>query len=931
MKSNINQATDNIFDRAKQAKSIIDVMREYYPSHTLTQQAKNQYRTTSIFYPGHNDTCTVIFTDTNTFHDYKSDKSGDIIDLIANVTNQTLIDTARSLAGDSGYTSEYKNAKKSYEANIEKKYLKGHENLKKYSDILQYLHSRRISDETIEKFKIGALVNSKTGEVRISIPYFNERGTNIVYGTTRRFSNHDSAKYLKEFIPQELKDSGYTEPLMYLNTINVKDKNLLIIGEGVFDILSAVQEGYSGLCYVGGSTNSQNLPVIQRFASQFKKIILTFDNDENKIINSGQNFTLKTANHLLQYGITNFYAVRKYGESNKDLSDFYSAGGELSELFSNAVNGVTFTTKIFTEKRPLKGDISTVEKGKNKRELKEFYLQLQKSLLDDDDLMNECKGIFESKYSKNTIKEFAKEKSKDDVINETVDSYLNDNIIQATGSPKHKEFFVYDKKHGIKKRVNESYLYAEMKERFNINENIYIKATDEIHSKTFIRDKADMPVFNMVEAFNFKSKVYDFVQKKLVEHSPDFNFTTYADFDFDPTADCPTFKNFLNVFCNGNESRLNTIKDMLGYLLAPHCKGQAVLCLLGSGANGKGVFETVIKGIFDALKQGFVTDVNPDDMSNPNQLIRLESSIVNFNSDCSRYVSKVACANIKRASGGDSINGNKKFYDIGSFQTRAKHIYGFNEQPIFYDTTLGMKRRLVFVKLENNFLNNPDIFLPEKILSEKEGIFNFMLECYYSLKARNFQIRRCDDQAEMMKNFEVESNIIAQFIDENVDELKATDIEKKSLYDDFKEYFKNSGERSKRPSFRGFNAEIKKLYPDVETRKSHGKTFWDFERVTLSSETETETVEAIEVDPVEVSEKEQGEIFYFMTRIYVNAVDNNAVEYDDKLLKAVAGLKSLDKIKEVIERLKNEATTENEKKFYEACLIDVKNAKKKIA
>ena len=640
---------------------------------------------------------------------------------------------------------------------------------------------------------------------------------------------------------------------------------------------------------------------------------------------------MKTANHLLQYGITNFYAVRKYGESNKDLSDFYSAGGELSELFSNAVNGVTFTTKIFTEKRPLKGDISTVEKGKNKRELKEFYLQLQKSLLDDDDLMNECKGIFESKYSKNTIKEFAKEKSKDDVINETVDSYLNDNIIQATGSPKHKEFFVYDKKHGIKKRVNESYLYAEMKERFNINENIYIKATDEIHSKTFIRDKADMPVFNMVEAFNFKSKVYDFVQKKLVEHSPDFNFTTYADFDFDPTADCPTFKNFLNVFCNGNESRLNTIKDMLGYLLAPHCKGQAVLCLLGSGANGKGVFETVIKGIFDALKQGFVTDVNPDDMSNPNQLIRLESSIVNFNSDCSRYVSKVACANIKRASGGDSINGNKKFYDIGSFQTRAKHIYGFNEQPIFYDTTLGMKRRLVFVKLENNFLNNPDIFLPEKILSEKEGIFNFMLECYYSLKARNFQIRRCDDQAEMMKNFEVESNIIAQFIDENVDELKATDIEKKSLYDDFKEYFKNSGERSKRPSFRGFNAEIKKLYPDVETRKSHGKTFWDFERVTLSSETETETVEAIEVDPVEVSEKEQGEIFYFMTRIYVNAVDNNAVEYDDKLLKAVAGLKSLDKIKEVIERLKNEATTENEKKFYEACLIDVKNAKKKIA
>ena len=412
MKSNIKQDIDNIFEVAKQAENIVDVMREYYPRHTLTQQAKGEYRTTSVYEPDDNFTCTVIFTDTNTFHDYKADKSGDIIDLIANVTNRSLIDIARTLAGDSGYTSEYRNAKKKYEQAIEKKYLKGHENLKNYPDILQYLHSRRISDETIERFKIGALVNSKTGEVRVSIPYFNESGTNIIYGATRRFSNPDSAKYLKEFIPQELKDSGYTEPLMYLNTVNVKDKNLLIIGEGVFDVLSAVQEGYSGLCYVGGSTNAKNLPVIQRFASQFKKVVLTFDNDFQKLINSGQNFTVKTAQTLLQYGITNFYAVREYGEKHKDVSDFYSAGGELSDLIEKAVNGVAFTTKIFMEKKSLKGDISTVEKGKNKKELKNFYLQLQSALSDDDETMKKCKDIFESKYSKNTIKEFSKEKSK---------------------------------------------------------------------------------------------------------------------------------------------------------------------------------------------------------------------------------------------------------------------------------------------------------------------------------------------------------------------------------------------------------------------------------------------------------------------------------------------------------------------------------------
>lgn len=834
MKSNINQATDNIFDRAKQAKSIIDVMREYYPSHTLTLQAKNQYRTKSIYYPGDNDTCTVIFTDTNTFHDYKSDKSGDIIDLIADVTNQTLIDTARSLANDSGYTSEYIDAKKSYELSIEKKYLKCHENLKKYSDILSYLHSRKISDETIEKFKIGALVNSKTGELRISIPYFDERGTSIIYGTTRRFSNHDSAKYLKEFIPQGLKDSGYSEPLMYLNTINVKDKSLLIIGEGVFDILSAVQEGYSGLCYVGGSTNATNLPVIQRFASQFKKVVLTFDNDKNKIINSGQNFTLKTANHLLQCGITNFYAVRDYGESNKDVSDFYSAGGELSELFSNAVNGVTFTTKIFTEKRPLKGDISTVEKGKNKKELKEFYLQLQKTLSDDDDLMNECKEIFESKYSRNSVKEFAKDKSEWELVQEYAQSIISKYHPKSYGESTHREYFVYQgDESGYWRNYSNGDLWSLIIKEHGINNILAKKVEDAIYSDPHVKKFDDEIInFGTPGFLNLQNGVLNLKTNEILPHDAKYMFDYVLPVKFDKNAKCPLFEKFLDEFSNFNTGRLQTIKDMIGYIFTFEDKEHRIFNLFGEGRNGKGTLFRV----FDAIFGKYSTHLSPTQMLSAFERIKLQNSLINISTDINVRIDNKACEYLKRVSGGDMIDGNLKYKNSKDFSSHATLILAFNKTPLFEDNSTGFYDRHIYIKCENRFKGRENLRLDKDLQGELSGIFNYFLECARDFVENGCRVRQYEvDAIELSKKIAVENDIVASFLDdiqEKFEERISRTFTTNEVYEMFVEWLDETRNRKTSIPRKKLTSEIKRL-TGLETRQAgagenRGKYVFDF-------------------------------------------------------------------------------------------------------
>ncbi len=824
-----NSSQSNVFETAKTV-NIITTAQQLLSSSYELHQSGAEWRCKSISDPKHDNSVTCFYPDTNSFFEFNTNLKGDVIDFVALVKNISLLEAAKFLAGDSGYSAYHISETKSWQQELEAKYLKAHENLKNYPQIIEYLHKRGISDATIEKYKIG-VYNNYDG-LRITIPYFDQFGK-IIYGVMRATRVEQEAKYLKEKIRDDLK-KNFSQPLMFLDSLK-KSKDTLIIGEGTFDIMSAVQENYAGLCFVGGHAGYGNIGVITHCAKNFNRVVLCFDNDANSKVNSGANFNIDTAHSLIRAGITNFVCIRDYGLGNKDLSDFYAAGGNIEDLIGQAQPGVIFTVENFAKTHPLTGYVSYNRVQENYAELKKFYSLLKNSLKCDDNLMKACNDIFKSYYSSTVLKGLQKEPTKNEIINEIVDAYLKDKIMFTIGQPKHKEFEIYDAKYGIFRRRNESFLYAELKEQFDVNEDIYVKATNEIFVKKFLKDEWEYPRWNTFEGFNFASNVLDYKTKKLMPHSPDFHFNFVADFDYDPKAKCPTFERFLDDLSNGSKSRLATLNDMLGYLLASHCKAQAIFALVGNGANGKSVLETVLKGIFDGRGQGFATDLNPDDLANYNQAIRLIQSVLNFNSDCIVSVCKKACANLKRASAGDSISGNKKFYDIISFLSRAKYIFGFNEQPRIADTSYGMKRRLVFIKLEKKFDENPDISLEEKLLEEKAGIFNYMLKCYEDLKARNFQIRRCEDQEEMIRNFEIAGNEVAAFladIEEEFINSASPVITTEKLHESFVNWLDSTRNRKTSMTKNKLTSEIKRLTGletfQITAGESRGRRAFDF-------------------------------------------------------------------------------------------------------
>ena len=361
---------------------------------TLRAIGGGQYRGVSVAQGVHHTKDAFsISTGNNTWYDFSAQTGGKALELVAfvkygNTEKEAIKQAAHFLAGDD-YDSSYWSKAAEQRDKFRKEVDEWHEALLKDTKTLDYLHSRRISDDTIKRYKIGLgnlyikINNELVREWRLTCPYLDGAG-NPVYMASRSlaWAAHDnSPKYHKtkqnDFLKNQL--FGY-------DTIPQKDNDCdtLVITEGMFDTLSAIQAGYSALSGISGFSN-KDIPEVARIARRFRKVIMTFDHDQNK---SGQNFTIQTGKTFLREGL-NFYVVQSFGEGNKDLSDYYTQGGDIQRLLDTAISGYkfmagfTFWAQSANDLHELNSyypfsRLSANEKATHMREVKRFVHELDR-------------------------------------------------------------------------------------------------------------------------------------------------------------------------------------------------------------------------------------------------------------------------------------------------------------------------------------------------------------------------------------------------------------------------------------------------------------------------------------------------------------------------------------------------------------------------
>lgn len=213
----------------------------------------------------------------------------------------------------------------------------------------------------------------------------------------------------------------------------------------------------------------------------------------------------------------------------------------------------------------------------------------------------------------------------------------------------------------------------------------------------------------------------------------DFLMTHIADVDYDKNADCPLFKKMIyDIFATYNNTNevVTYIQKVLGLAISGYNYEQAFYFLHGSGRNGKTMLVEIIKSVLGSyagcLDKSFLKDYSSK--RNKANFLRLRGKrFVNINEFEGN--DKFNESAIKQLTGGDTITFeiDKEVYEC---KLNTKIFCLTNNLPKCTDGGLAMARRIKVIPFLNEFNNNVDLTLFDKLEKEKSGILNWLIEGY---------------------------------------------------------------------------------------------------------------------------------------------------------------------------------------------------------
>lgn len=748
---------------------------EYARKYLGLNITKEGDRTYSLI-KGTNKTCLSVYNEF--WYDFKLNQGGDVIDLAAIARfGGDKKQAIHELVTITGVNFQPSADWVKYTQNLCNEIQLYHEKLT--PEIRDYLHQRKITDETINRLKIGL-----NNEQRIIIPYW--KNGYVCYYISRAYLPDAEPKYKKSRL------DGLNENIPWgMHTLN-NTPDILIIAEGAFDALSFEQEGYSVLATMGGHFCKEQLKTVISVCKQFPKVFLCFDNDD-----AGNNFTLSLSEILFKNKIQ--FVAGNLPEKYKDVSEFYQANNSLSVLINSAKDGLTALCARITDKNEFKQFAYSVSRFVAKPELVELF--------------NAAEDNFPKDWFAEVKKSCFKAPSEDEIVKIVRNNY-NLRYSENLG--------FYEYRSGRWSRRSDTEVQSYVGDELG-----FYRTGSRIASITKLlkSDVVTAELYNQKPIFNFQNGTLDLTDFTFREHRESDLSSMQANFNYDPTASSDVWLRFITDISAGDAKRMSLLQEMAGYVLFNDCSLQKCFFLIGDGANGKSVLLDVLTSIFG---DDNVSNVEMSALTEDFQRIKFLDSLLNISSETKTNV-KGAEAIFKQLVVGDKVTGCYKGKDFVDFRSRAKMIFACNELINARDITYGFIRRICFIKFPVKFTDNPehpnekpiDKNITEKLLQHKSAIFNWILEGYKMLKATN-QFTVTDDEAQSVEDFQETINPIYVFIRENpIDE----EVTNEQLYESYRRWCQEAGHQTKNRT--GFIKAFKQSKPDnvVEFRSGNMKGF----------------------------------------------------------------------------------------------------------
>jgi len=210
--------------------------------------------------------------------------------------------------------------------------------------------------------------------------------------------------------------------------------------------------------------------------------------------------------------------------------------------------------------------------------------------------------------------------------------------------------------------------------------------------------------------------------------------TKQSPIEYDPSATCPRWLQFLDEVTDANRDLVAFLKRWVGYVLTGEVKEQRLTIMYGDGQNGKSTFINIIAALLGELAQKAEFDTFVQHQfsrgagSSREDIMSMVGKRLVYASEGERQ-RKLNEALVKELTSSEVMSARHNFGRQLQFQPTFKPVLITNPKPVIEGNDLGIQRRMLllpFTVTIPDHRRDPD--LEPKLRSELSGILNWAIE-----------------------------------------------------------------------------------------------------------------------------------------------------------------------------------------------------------
>jgi putative DNA primase/helicase len=269
---------------------------------------------------------------------------------------------------------------------------------------------------------------------------------------------------------------------------------------------------------------------------------------------------------------------------------------------------------------------------------------------------------------------------------------------------------------------------------------------DALHGATHLAASIDAPAWLDADETTAPSEIISMANgllnlrtRELRPHTPTFFAQHSLPFAFDPNAPEPVrWRHFLRELWPDEQESIDTLAEMMGYILSGATAQQKMFLIVGPKRSGKGTMGRIITGLLGAHNVAAPTLSSLTSNFGVAPLIGKPLAIISDARLSSRGDNIIAAERLLSISGEDSLTVDRKFQFAWTGRLPTRFVILSNELPRIADSSGALASRFILLVLTTSFYGREDPTLTKQLLEEAPGIFNWALEGLDRLHSRGY-------------------------------------------------------------------------------------------------------------------------------------------------------------------------------------------------